>query len=80
MSLRFVREDVRGTKYTPVEPLESIARDVGIPVQQLVKVRTFCMQNCVWRTLAPHASNDAGATDRPAKRTRICYLSDRTTI
>ena len=38
-ALRFVREDIRGVKYSPVEPLEAISREVGIPVEQLVKAR-----------------------------------------
>ncbi len=36
--LRFIREDIRCTKYSSVEPLEAISLETGIPVDQLVKV------------------------------------------
>jgi hypothetical protein len=42
-TLRFIRDDVRGVKYTPVEPLEAISDEIGIPVDQIVKVRLLCL-------------------------------------
>ncbi len=35
-----VKESLRSLVYHGVEPLEAIAKDVGIPVNQLVKVAT----------------------------------------
>ena len=36
--LRFVRADLRGLKYHGVESMEAIAAEVGIAVEQLVKL------------------------------------------